>query len=417
MAVKAYEGNQPYIFVSYAHKDAKTVLPILEALESLGFRLWYDAGIEAGSEWPEYIAEHLNNASRVLAFVSKNFVASQNCRREINFAIDLKKDPLVVYLEDFELSLGMRMQLGTLQGMMYYRHESFDSFIDALVKVKELVSCRDALSGESDEDIALAFERLLSGRMFEGVRSYAMTLLENGYDNALLYRALLLAEFGAKDDSELIKAQKPIDESEYYQKMMALADEYTKKRYTEYADAVRLCLSARAEGGRTKREELLEARIKTEGFLNRMREEIGGVKEELRVKELIRQNHGTPSHIVRWAIILLFAGLVNFIYFVRFTSQAGEATGWLVTGFLYYVCSLIQIKSTKKCFFWVFLNIPSLGCFGWIHAIISLAMLGRTKRLLRDIEALHLKQNKMNDAIARAEAELTRIKTEFEALI
>ena len=27
-----------------------------------GFRIWYDEGIEAGTEWPEYIAEHLENA-------------------------------------------------------------------------------------------------------------------------------------------------------------------------------------------------------------------------------------------------------------------------------------------------------------------------------------------------------------------
>ena len=59
MALRAYEGREPYIFISYAHKDMAKVLPIIEGLAEKGFRIWYDAGIEAGTEWPEYIAEHL----------------------------------------------------------------------------------------------------------------------------------------------------------------------------------------------------------------------------------------------------------------------------------------------------------------------------------------------------------------------
>ena len=46
----AYEGGEPYIFISYAHKDTDRVMPILKALAAKGFRIWYDAGIEAGTE-------------------------------------------------------------------------------------------------------------------------------------------------------------------------------------------------------------------------------------------------------------------------------------------------------------------------------------------------------------------------------
>ena len=138
-----YEGNAPYIFISYAHKDVDMVLPIIYGLQERGYRIWYDVGIEAGTEWPEYIAEHLANAACVIAFISEAALDSQNCRREINFAIELRKDPLVVYLEDVHLSLGMRMQLGSLQAMFRQRHNNTESFLEQLCKAQCILPCAD----------------------------------------------------------------------------------------------------------------------------------------------------------------------------------------------------------------------------------------------------------------------------------
>ena len=79
--IEAYEGSHPYAFISYSHKDADIVMPAIEAMQRQGILIWYDAGIEAGSEWPEYIASHLKNCSCVLTFISENFIDSPNCRR------------------------------------------------------------------------------------------------------------------------------------------------------------------------------------------------------------------------------------------------------------------------------------------------------------------------------------------------
>ena len=38
----AYEGDEPFIFVSYAHDDALQVYEEMQALNEAGFRLWYD---------------------------------------------------------------------------------------------------------------------------------------------------------------------------------------------------------------------------------------------------------------------------------------------------------------------------------------------------------------------------------------
>lgn len=138
----AYKGTEPYIFISYAHKDSETILPLIQGLQDRGFRVWYDAGIEAGTEWPEYIAEHLNGSACVIAFISRNSVESHNCRREINFAIELRKEPLVIYMEHLDLPLGLRMQLGTLHALFYRRHTSDTSFLDALAEAEALQPCR-----------------------------------------------------------------------------------------------------------------------------------------------------------------------------------------------------------------------------------------------------------------------------------
>lgn len=142
---EAYNGKEPYIFISYAHADTKEVLPIIKNLQANGFRVWYDAGIEAGTEWPQYIAEHLDAAACVIAFISESAVESQNCRREINFAIELKKEMLAVYLKETELPLGMRMQLNTLQAMFKYRSENDAEFCKELCKAKIIESCRSGM--------------------------------------------------------------------------------------------------------------------------------------------------------------------------------------------------------------------------------------------------------------------------------
>lgn len=39
---KPYEGDKPYIFISYAHADNDAVLPIVSDMHSRGYNIWYD---------------------------------------------------------------------------------------------------------------------------------------------------------------------------------------------------------------------------------------------------------------------------------------------------------------------------------------------------------------------------------------
>ena len=140
-----------YIFISYAHKDSQAVIPILDELAQAGVPLWYDEGIEAGTEWPETIEKKLVGCSAILVFVSPASIASQNCRNEINLALSLRKEMLTVYLSETTLTGGMSLQLGTIQALFKYRHPNHRSFMQALIGSAFISSFLDS---EAEEEPA-----------------------------------------------------------------------------------------------------------------------------------------------------------------------------------------------------------------------------------------------------------------------
>ncbi|HJO11036.1 MAG: hypothetical protein QGG67_18665 [Gammaproteobacteria bacterium] len=52
----AYSGQEPFIFVSYAHGDAAKVFAELSWIKKQGFNVWYDEGISPAivgmMNWP-----------------------------------------------------------------------------------------------------------------------------------------------------------------------------------------------------------------------------------------------------------------------------------------------------------------------------------------------------------------------------
>ena len=124
--------SENYVFISYAHKDSAVVLPCIEAMKKNNINLWFDEGIQAGSEWPEYIAEKVMSCTKFVLFVSRAYLESQNCKRELNFAISQKKDVLSVFIEEVNLSPGMEMQLGTYQAIFKNRFSNDKAFHNSL---------------------------------------------------------------------------------------------------------------------------------------------------------------------------------------------------------------------------------------------------------------------------------------------
>lgn len=138
----AYEGDDKFIFISYAHKDSDMVYPIIERLNAEGYRVWYDDGITPGSEWPENIADHLDRCETFVFFASPNSVSSDNCKREVNFALSRKKKFFTISLVPTEFSLGLELQISTQQNILFYEYKDIVKFYDTLFLASSLADCK-----------------------------------------------------------------------------------------------------------------------------------------------------------------------------------------------------------------------------------------------------------------------------------
>jgi Tol biopolymer transport system component len=118
----AYKGDQPYIFVSYAHQDSADVYPDITWLHQRGFNVWYDEGIPPGEVWREELARAIEDCAAALYFVSPRSVTSENCLKEVNFALENRHPVIAVHLETTEMSAGLRMSLGDRQGVLRYQY-------------------------------------------------------------------------------------------------------------------------------------------------------------------------------------------------------------------------------------------------------------------------------------------------------
>ena len=128
----AYKGAEPYIFISYAHKNSDVVFPHITRLHNEGFRIWYDEGIDPGADWSDEIAQALVNAAVFLVFISDASVNSHNVRKEIVFAIDQRKYMVCVFVEETQLPSGLKMQLGNIQALLEPRFPDKEKFYKRL---------------------------------------------------------------------------------------------------------------------------------------------------------------------------------------------------------------------------------------------------------------------------------------------
>lgn len=140
--MQVYEGNEKYIFISYAHKDSAVVLPIAEELARRGFRIWYDTGLEVGVDFVAKIDERLSGAHCVLVFHSERLLASRACANEIAMAYANKTPVVLAFLEpvypSHEASYPACVQL-----LPYRPYESAEAFADALAELPVIQACKD----------------------------------------------------------------------------------------------------------------------------------------------------------------------------------------------------------------------------------------------------------------------------------
>lgn len=96
----AYIGDEPYLFVSYSHRDTAQVYPVLDILYDNKYRLWYDESCETGNDFRDELKNKIEGCSGVVLFVSESSMNSPFCGMEILCAKEKNKRIFPIYLGD-----------------------------------------------------------------------------------------------------------------------------------------------------------------------------------------------------------------------------------------------------------------------------------------------------------------------------
>lgn len=150
--VEAYEGSLKYIFASYSHRDISIVYPILASLQRMGFRIWYDPGIQPGYEWEPFVMEHVDNCACCLFFSSASSLSSMYCQREVVAARKLDKDILVINLDGSDFSWLAQYNLELLQHVFRSDFSDDKALTDAIASADIIQPCKDTYEIVESED-------------------------------------------------------------------------------------------------------------------------------------------------------------------------------------------------------------------------------------------------------------------------
>jgi hypothetical protein len=117
---KAYEGEEPFVFASYAHRDKLEVYPIIDYLNKTGINIWYDEGIPFSENWKKSIADNIDRCQEFLVFITPQIFESEYVRKEISYALKKKKAFNAVYLKETELPPELEFEIHDIQALHKY---------------------------------------------------------------------------------------------------------------------------------------------------------------------------------------------------------------------------------------------------------------------------------------------------------
>jgi hypothetical protein len=100
-----------FVFLSYCRKDVNAVPAIVQAVESVGVRVWYDADLRGGSDWLASIERRVEDCTAVIALMSRAAAMSRFVRDEIAYAHIRDKTIVPIRLDDEEIPSGLRIML------------------------------------------------------------------------------------------------------------------------------------------------------------------------------------------------------------------------------------------------------------------------------------------------------------------
>ena len=152
------ENGGPFLFVSYSHKNSMQTLELIEALQEEGYRVWFDAGLEAGRRYNQIIANHIRDCAAMLCILSKDYFESDYCKDELTYARERRRKLVVpVYLDSYEEIMStipddLDMLLAGIHALIPPDGFAVDWLMDEIRSTKSLECCKYQ---EADEKVSL----------------------------------------------------------------------------------------------------------------------------------------------------------------------------------------------------------------------------------------------------------------------
>lgn len=108
------------VFISYSRKDSEIVKRFADELGKAGYTIWMDIdGIETGDEFKSKIVSAIKDSALFLFFWSKDSNVSEWTVKEVNVAVNLKKQIIPVKLDSTIYNDSLLFDLGGLDYILY----------------------------------------------------------------------------------------------------------------------------------------------------------------------------------------------------------------------------------------------------------------------------------------------------------
>ena len=221
MVVSADLGFKPVsegrrYFVSYKREDVDGVGKIALQLHKIGVPLWYDKGIEGGTEWLKKIGKEISKCDALILFATKDLFldAKTFVHDEYNTAIQLKKPVYLVWLDRINPQKDVLPawavwyeKLGNLQGCSA-DGRSIEDFVLAIITRFPLIV--------DIEKLLMYSNVLLERKRYFYAKKYFTYVIEQKPNNAKARAGRLMADMCVTQLQDLIGCNKPIDDNDDY---------------------------------------------------------------------------------------------------------------------------------------------------------------------------------------------------------
>ena len=142
--LRAYNGNEPYVFFSYSHENSQDAQNIIAQLIVHGYRVWFDAtGIKTAEKWRDVLKQKVQGCAVFICLVSRSYTDKHWCLRELEEASESNRPIIAIYLEDVRLHGDFNDLLHSRQNVTQYFLLRPETFYQQLFGAQVLAPCRD----------------------------------------------------------------------------------------------------------------------------------------------------------------------------------------------------------------------------------------------------------------------------------